>query len=272
MLHIHPLTSLDHPALQPYRTMRRCEEHRRAGIFVAEGEKCVRRLLESELEIVSLLLPEKWRALYQPLLDRRAAETFEVFVAPKAALEELTGFSMYQGVLGVGRIPRAWTLREALARTASPRLFVAVDGLTSADNLGSLARNAVALGAQALLVGETCSSPWLRKSVRVSMGALYQLPLVEPASLAAALRDLRLAGVRGVAAHPHTERHTLAQADLRGDCCLVFGSEGNGLSPEVLAACDEAVVIPMQNGVDSLNVGAAAAAFLYEAARQRGRG
>ena len=61
----------------------------------------------------------------------------------------------------------------------------------------------------------------------------------------------------------------LTQAEFRGDCCIVFGSEGNGLSPEVLAACDEAVAVPMANGVDSLNVAAAAAVFLYEAARQR---
>ena len=74
-----------------------------------------------------------------------------------------------------------------------------------------------------------------------------------------------------VAAHPHTDQRTLSQADFTGDSCVVFGSEGNVLSPEVLAACDEAVAIPMAAGVDSLNVGAAAAVFLYEARRQRGR-
>jgi tRNA G18 (ribose-2'-O)-methylase SpoU len=73
-----------------------------------------------------------------------------------------------------------------------------------------------------------------------------------------------------VAAHPHTDRKILSQADFTGDCCLVFGSEGTGISPAVLAACDEAVAIPMPPAVDSLNVGAAAAVFLYEVARQRG--
>ena len=272
MLHVHPITSLEHPALQPFLTMRWQQPQRDAGIFVAEGEKVVRRLLESELEVVSLLLPPGWLETYRPLLDRRVAQEIQVFVAPKEALEKLTGFSMYQGVLAVGRIPPAWTLREAIERSAPPRLFAAVDSLTSAENLGGLVRNCVAFGVQALLVGETCSSPWLRRAVRSSMGTIYQLPVVEPPSLAAALRDLRLAGVRCVAAHPHTDRRTLAQADLRGDCCLVFGSEGNGIAPAILAACDEAVLVPMSNGVDSLNVGAAAAVFLYEAARQRGRG
>ena len=77
-------------------------------------------------------------------------------------------------------------------------------------------------------------------------------------------------GIRCIAAHPHTDKKVLSQADFSGDCCLVFGSEGEGISaPEILAACDEAVAVPMANEVDSLNVGAAAAVFLYEVNRQR---
>ena len=154
--------------MQPFLTMRWQQPQRDAGIFVAEGEKVVRRLLESELEVVSLLLPPGWLETYRPLLDRRAAQEIHAFVAPKEALEQLTGFSMYQGVLAVGRIPPAWTLREAIERSAPPRLFAAVDSLTSAENLGGLVRNCVAFGVQALLVGETCSSPWLRRAVSVS--------------------------------------------------------------------------------------------------------
>ena len=77
-------------------------------------------------------------------------------------------------------------------------------------------------------------------------------------------------GDRDIAAHPHTDQKFLSQANLSDDCCLVFGSEGYGLSPAVLAACDDTVAIPMPPKVDSLNVGSAAAVFLYEANRQRG--
>jgi tRNA G18 (ribose-2'-O)-methylase SpoU len=90
-------------------------------------------------------------------------------------------------------------------------------------------------------------------------------------TLAECLQELRTHGVHCIAAHPHADKKFLSQADFSGDCCLVFGSEGDGISPAVLAACDEAVAIPMPPTVDSLNVGAAAAVFLYEAARQRGR-
>ena len=236
---------------------------------MAEGEKVVRRLLESPLTVVSTLLPERWAREYEPLLRARP-EPIAVFTAPKAVLERLTGFTMYQGVLAVGRMPPAWTLPEALERMPTPRLFVAVDGLSSAENLGALVRNCAAFRTQVLIVGETSGSPWLRRAVRAGMGTIFGLPTVEPPRLVLALHALREAGVRCVAAHPHTRGRTLPEADLRADCCLVFGSEGYGLSPEVLAACDEAVAIPMPPDLDSLNVAGAAAVFLYEANRQRG--
>ena len=269
MLHVHSIDTLEHPQLAPYRTMRRQMEHRREGIFVAEGEKVVRRLLDSELTVVSLLLPEKWLNVYEPLLKHRMEE-IHAFMAPKEQLETLTGFSMYQGVLAVGRIPDTPLLTTVLDRSPRPLLLAAVENISNAENLGALVRNCAAFGVHALLAGETCCSPWLRRAVRNSMGTVFRLPALEVPGLAATLRQLRERGVRCVAAHPHTDRRTLTQADFTRDCCIVFGSEGEGISAGVLAACDEHVAIPMHAGVDSLNVGAAAAVFLYEAARQRG--
>ncbi len=270
MLHVEKIVSLDVPELLPYRTMRRQSEHKMQGIFVAEGEKVVRRLLESSLTVVSVLLPEKWLRLLEPLLLARP-EPVRVFVAEKELLETLTGFSMYQGLLAVGRIPPRRSLEEILARGSRPRLVAAADGLSSAENLGALVRNCAAFEAQALIVGETSSSPFLRRAVRSSMGTIFQLPIVETHDLAGTLCGLRRQGVRCLAAHPHVKGRTLSLADFTGDCCIVFGSEGYGLSPNVLAACDEAIAVPMPATVDSLNVGSAAAVFLYEASRQRGK-
>lgn len=266
---VQAISTLELPELAPYRTMRQQEEHRRERIFVAEGEKVVRRLLDSPLTMVSVLLPEPSLRELEPQLRARP-EPVAVYTAPKKLLEQLTGYTLYQGLLAVARMPPPWTLAEALARTASPRLWVAVEGLTSAENLGALVRSCAAFRVQALVVGETCSSPWLRRAVRASMGAIYHLPTVEPPNLREALLALREAGVRCVAAHPHTTACTLTRAELTGDVCLVFGSEGYGLSPQILAASDAAVAVPMPPGVDSLNVTSAAAVFLYEANRQRG--
>ena len=275
------IASLDLPELAPYRTLRRAAEHEATGIFVAEGDKVVRRLLESDFGVLSVLLPESRVAEFEPLISARPEKEIPVFaVTKKSVLEELVGFEMFQGVLAIGKIPAVVTLEKILADSPQPKLFAAVDGLTSAENIGLLTRNCAAFNVQALLVGETSSSPFLRRAVRNSMGTIFQLPVLElkpeleervSQTLAETLRKLRSLGIRCIAAHPHTEKRFLSQADFTGDCCVVFGSEGRGLSPEVLAACNEAVAVPMADGVDSLNVGAAAAVFLYEAARQRGR-
>jgi len=276
MFHIQKVSALDLPELAPYRTLRRAAEHAAQGIFVAEGDKVVRRLLESDFGVISVLLPEGRVQEFTPLLQARKERDIPVFAfTKKSVLEELVGFEMFQGVLAIGKIPVMMTLEKVVAESPQPRLFAAVDGLTSAENIGLLVRNCAAFGTQALIVGETSSSPYLRRAVRNSMGTIFQLPIVElrpgtsHPTLVEALHHLQTHGIRCVAAHPHTDRRTLSQADFTRDCCVVFGSEGNGLSPGVLAACDEAVAVPMANGVDSLNVGAAAAVFLYEAARQR---
>lgn len=285
MFHVREISSFDSPELQPYATMRRSLEHERQGIFVAEGTKVVHRLLESDFEVVSVVVPEKWLNEFQPLLENRP-EDIPVYLAEKKLLESLTGFSMFQGVLAIGKIPPPVSLEKILGDTPRPHLFVAVDALTNAENLGALVRNCVAFSVQALIVGETSSSPFLRRAVRNSMGTLLQIPVIELAKLGQrhqfankphttdlklvdCVRQLRGLGVRCIAAHPHTNKKILSQADFRGDCCIVFGSEGAGISKPVLAACDEAVAIPMPPKVDSLNVGAAAAVFLYEVSRQR---
>ena len=271
MFQVQPITALDTPELQPYATLRRSLEHARQGIFVAEGEKVVRRLLHSRFTVVSLLVDDRWLAEFHPLLEARP-EPIVVHLAKKELLEALVGFELFQGALAVGKIPPAADLDAVLAGAPRPRLLVGVDKIGNAENLGTLVRNCVAFGTQALLVGETSGSPFLRRAVRNSMGAIFDLPVVESANLAHSLRDLRARGIRCLAAHPSATGKTLAQADFSGDCCVIFGNEGYGISPEVLAACDEAVAIPMPPTVDSLNVAAAAAVFLYEASRQRGRG
>ena len=268
MIQVHKITSFDRPELQPYRTMRRQLEQRAQGIFVAEGAKVVRRLLESRFGVVSVLLPEKWLQELGTLLEIRA-ETIQVFVAEKKLLETLTGFSMYQGLLAVGQIPPQPTLGQLLERGERPHLLAAIDGASSGENVGSVVRNCAAFDVQALITGETCASPFLRRAVRSSMGTVFELPIFESAGLVGTLRELQSKGLRCIAAHPHVQGSTLPKATLSGDCCIVFGSEGSGISPQVLKACDEAVAVPMPPKVDSLNVGSASAVFLYEARRQR---
>lgn len=261
------ITDFHDPRLAPYRTMRAQFDHLESGVFVAEGEKVVRRLLGSPHAVLSVLLPPRWQAEYEPLLAARP-EAIDLFVAEKEVLMNLIGFSMYQGLLALGRVPSPASWDELLS-LPRPRLFAAVDGLSNAENVGAVVRNAAALGVQALLVGETSAHPYLRRAVRSSMGTIFGMPYLPCPDLAAALGTLRGAGVRCLAAHPHTDELPAEQAPLAGDCCVVLGAEGEGLRPAVRAACDASVVIPMSAGVDSLNVASAAAVLFYEASRQR---
>jgi tRNA G18 (ribose-2'-O)-methylase SpoU len=270
VFHVQKISALDLPELAPYRTLKRSAEHQAQGIFVAEGDKVVKRLLESHFGVVSVLLPENRLPEFEPLLQWRTESEIPVFaITKKSVLEELVGFEMFQGVLAIGKIPETVTLEKIISQNPSPKLFAAVDGLTNAENTGLLVRNCAAFGVHALITGETSSSPFLRRAVRNSMGTIFQLPIVESKNLAADLQKLRGNKIRCIAAHPHTEKKFLSNADFKSDCCIVFGSEGNGISKSVLDQCDEAVAIPMADGVDSLNVAAAAAVFLYEAQRQR---
>jgi tRNA G18 (ribose-2'-O)-methylase SpoU len=268
VLDVHHITSLDLPELAPYRTLRRYVEHQRERIFVAEGEKVVRRLLESPFPVVSTLLTEQWLEEFRPALKARP-ERIAVFVAPRAELEKLIGFPLFQGALAVGRIPEPFSLSTLLEKNARPHLLVAVEGLTNAENMGVLVRNCAAFGVLALIVGETCTTPYLRRAVRNSMGTIFKLPIIETPNLVQSLQDLRDRGIICIAAHPHAQQIALSRCDLTTSCCIVLGSEGYGLSTAVLEVCNVTASIPMANEVDSLNVGNAGAVFLYEANRQR---
>jgi TrmH family RNA methyltransferase len=126
-----------------------------------------------------------------------------------------------------------------------------------------------ALGGQAVILGETSAHPYLRRAVRSSMGTIFRLPYVVSSRLVDTLAALRSTGIRSVAAHPHSSGRTVWDVNWTQPTCVVVGAEGEGIRPEVLAACDEAVAVPMAAGVDSLNVASAAAVFLAEAVRQR---
>lgn len=255
------VTTLDLPQLQPYRTLRRPEEHHRNGIFVAEGEKVVRRLLESDLKVSSVLLTPEWFDLYKSRLEGRVPE---VYVAPKQLVESIVGFPLHQGIMAVGGVPVPHTLEALLSDLPAPSFLAAVDGLTNAENLGVLVRNCAAFGVQALLVGETSSSPYLRRAVRNSMGTVFRLPVVHTDSLTNALGALRARGITVMAAHPPASQALESAVLSDAGACVVFGSEGEGISVEVLRACSIPVCIPMHNAVDSLNVGSASAVFLHE--------
>ena len=234
MFHLEKITSLDLPELAPYHTMRRSVEHEAQGIFVAEGEKVVRRLLESRLKSCPCCCPKN---IWTPFArcSTRARKISPSISRKENCSRRSSALRFIKACSPSEKFRRPWRWANLLANSPKPRLLVALDELSNAENLGAIARNAVAFGVQALIAGETCSSPFLRRAVRNSMGTIFQLPVLElkenaegspiekipdgsrgrsPPNFGAELRDLRTRGVRCIAAHPHADGRTLSQADF----------------------------------------------------------
>ncbi len=268
MIDLERISSLDHPELRPYRTMRRAVEHIKQGIFIAEGEKVIRRFLESDLAVVSLLLTDEWFQRLEGILSARKEDHIKVFMGDKRLLETIVGFQLHQGIMAIGKVPGPYPLANIILEKPSSHFLVAVDSIANSENLGVIVRNCVAFGVDGLLVGETSCSPYLRRAVRMSMGAVFRIPVIHVQNLASTLRMLAEDhGTGTIATHPHPEGLSANAVDYSGSICLVFGSEGSGISPEVLQSCQQTVAIPMTVGTDSLNVASASAIVLYEARR-----
>ena len=258
------VTTIEHLYLEPYRTLKRPLEHQKEGIFVAEGEKVVRRLLESQLRILSILLTPEWFTVYRPLLEARN-ETIGVYIAEKELMETIVGFQLHKGIMAVAKVPERIALEHVVRNVKRPFFLVAADGIMNSENMGVIVRNCASFGAGALLVGETSCDPYLRRAVRNSMGNIFSLPVVYLSNIAEELRQVRTQyGVTIIAAHPRETSRPIDAIDFSGNCCIVLGSEGHGISEQVLAACDMEAAIPMTMGVDSLNVASASAVIMYQ--------
>ena len=274
------VTSLEAPELEPYRTLRRPLEHFSQGIFVAEGEKVVRRLLDSKLSVVSFLLTDEW---YEKLLSAGLLpagplssrplpsniENASIYVAGKKLLESIVGFNLHQGIMAVAKMPEKRSLDEIVSSSARPHLLVALDGLVSAENVGVVVRNCAAFAVDGIISGETSSSPYLRRAVRNSMGAVFHLPVVHSGNLAESLQELSVRHQTCVVAATPQGGMTIQELDVTQNICLVFGNEGAGVSPQIMKQCQKRVLIPMAAGVDSLNVASASAVFLYGVTSRR---
>lgn len=262
---VHNVSSLALPSLEPYRTLRRPEDHKQRGIFVAEGALVVRRLLQSPLKVQSLLVTPEWELQLRPFLKRPEFAGVEVFVAPAAMFRQLVGFRFHQGVMAVARIPPA----PSLDSVPQPHLLLALDTLHHVENVGVIARNCAGLGADGLLVSGTSCSPFLRRAVRNSMGAVFSLPVYHVGSISEALRELQSTrNTRIVVTNPRSGNR-LWEVDFTGNVCCVMGNEESGVEEEIRSLADCHAVIPMHRETDSLNVANAAAIVLYEAAVQR---
>lgn len=229
------------------------------GLFLAEGEKVVRRALAAGYAPRSLLLDP---VRVDQLADVVAGATAPVYVAGQEVLESVTGYRVHRGVLASVHRPVLPGVDDVLA--GSRRVLVCED-VVDHTNVGAAFRSAAALGVDAVLVTPRCADPLYRRSVRVSMGAVLQVPWTRLGAWPRDIALLRATGFTTAALDLGPDSVPLDDLAARRDArlALVLGTEGDGLRPSTVAAADLSVRIPMAPGVDSLNVAAAAAVALY---------
>jgi tRNA G18 (ribose-2'-O)-methylase SpoU len=254
------VTDPDDPRLEPFTALKDRDIARQGGRFIAEGEHLLRRLLASAYETESVLLSQRRARELAPLVQ----PAIPVYVATAALMNRVVGFKFHSGVLACGlRGPRR-TLKEVLPKDR-PRLRVVIcEDINNAENLGSIIRVAAGFGGDALLLGERCVDPFFRQCVRVSMGTLFHLPLVQSQNLVADLATLRDEwNIELIATVATADGVPLTGALSSPRMGILFGGEAHGLTQAAIAACHRRITIPMQLGTDSLNVAVAAGIFLY---------
>jgi tRNA G18 (ribose-2'-O)-methylase SpoU len=254
------------PRLADYTSLTDVELRRRRepaeGLFIAEGEKVIRRALAAGYRMRSMLLSHKWLTAMDDVI--RAADAPVHVVTPELA-EQVTGYHVHRGALAsMQRKP----LPEPAGLLAGARRVAVMEAVNDHTNIGAIFRSAAALGMDAVLLSPDCADPLYRRSVKVSMGAVFAVPY---ARLERWPHDLdgvvRAAGFRVLALTPAGDAVDLDDLEPPGRTALLLGAEGTGLTRRAQQAADVRVRIPMAHGVDSLNVGAAAAVAFYAVTR-----
>lgn len=235
------------------------------GLFIAEGEKVIRRAVAAGYPVRSLLLEDKWLPALQDVV---AGLDVPVYLASQETLQAVTGYVVHRGALAaMSRLP----LEPALALAAKCGRIVVLEDVNDHTNLGLIVRSAAALGMDAVLLSPSSADPLYRRAVKTSMGAVFAVPWSRLDSWPGGLRDLQALGFTVLALTPDAEATPLADlpSSATQRCAVVLGAEGPGLSPRALALADHRVRIPMAARVDSLNVAAAAAVAFYALSQSR---
>lgn len=238
------------------------------SIFIAESPKVIKTAMDNGYEPLSMLCERRHIEGDAAEILASCKKGMPVYTGERAVLEALTGYKLTRGVLCAMRRPEMPPIEDTVR--GKSRICV-LDGVVDSTNIGSIFRSAAALGVDAVVLSPQCCDPFNRRVVRVSMGTVFQVPWCFCDVPVKRLKEL---GFKTIALALRKESFYLGERELGHEPKLaaVFGSEGDGLAPEVIDSCDMVAKIPMYHGVDSLNVGAAAAVVFWEIRRRERQG
>ena len=257
----------DDPRLADYRDLRDVElrKHLEAehGLFLAEGEKVVRRAVEAGYAPRSFLMAPRW---LDGLSDVLAQTDAPCYVVSEELAEQVTGFHVHRGALASLRRRPLPALDEVLS---GARTVLVLEDIVDHTNVGAILRSGAALDVDAVLLSPRCADPLYRRAVKVAMGAVFSLPWTRLDDWYDALPSLSARGYTTVAMTLAPDAKPLDEAVAGLDkVALVLGGEGHGLSPRWQSSADRRATIPMRPGIDSLNVAAATAVACYALQRR----
>ena len=231
------------------------------GIFIAESVNVIARALDAGYEPLSMLIEGHALARARELMER--CGDIPVYTASTDVLEGITGFHLTQGIFCAMRRRELPTVEEVCS--GASRIAVLED-VVNPTNVGAVIRSAAALGFDAVLLTSACCDPLYRRSIRVSMGTVFQIPWTYLDAAPGYVENLKSMGFATAAMALCDNSTGIDDENLLSEdkLALILGSEGEGLSDETICACDYTVKIPMAHGVDSLNVAAASAVAFWQ--------
>lgn len=253
------IAELDDSRLDVYRDLKQTNHTRWQQIFIAEGEKLVERLLDSDFETVSILAAET----HVERLVARVPPEVPIYVVSASQVDQLIGFNFHRGVLACGRRPVNPRLESLWTSPEDPLTLVLCPDIKDPENLGTILRISAAFGVSGVIVGREGTDPYSRRVLRVSMGTVFRMPVIQTDDWPDVLKRLKQAGIETAATVLDSAAERLITARRSKRLALALGSEGHGLTEDFVARCDRRLTIKMADGVDSLNVAIAAGIFLH---------
>lgn len=254
-MHLTPIYDIDTPEIQIYRELRD-NAFTEDNSFIADSPKVIHTLLETDLEIKSILATQEYYDTYAPLIESKNIPT--LYVADKKLMESIVGHTIHHNAMMHGIRP------DQVPLSALGNQILMLDEITSTENIGSIARSAAALGVGSCLLPRQGPHPYSRRALRVSMGHISKLDIHLYENIFEILETLKQNGYTLFAAEITEASVPLSQVNVPEKWVLLMGHEGKGLSPEALAQCDHTVQIEMAEGIRSLNVGVAASIMMYQ--------
>ena len=248
-----------------YRDLRYAQTlHTSSKVFLTDGEKITLSVLQSSLNVRSILLTQELYEKHLPSIQSKMSED-ACYVMSKRDMDILIGFDLHSPMMSIVEEP----VSTPFSSMKGP--IIALNGIVNSDNVGGIIRNAVGLGFESIITDSTTSSPYLRRSVRVSMGTVAFAACSTSKNLCKDLLMLKNErSIPIISAEITPISKNVSSYKFPHDFILVFGSEGHGISHDILAISDEIVHIPMFNMVNSLNVSSSSAIILHAAKVQKG--